>query len=395
MKVTDIQNSKGIKPLKHPLHEIPHLVIEPNYTCNITCKSCYNLNKNYVKSLEEIKSEIDAGLVKRRLETISILGGEPTLHPDLLQIIEYIKNKKLVCQILTNGVLLLADMHDSLLIQIIEQGVDRIILHTDIGQNQDPEKVWNKIDTLFQKFERYNVYYSLSITVYHENTCTIADIIKKYSHFKYFDGILALLKRNSIDIVNKASDKNIVELLPEYHDILKRLALEPVTYIPTSLDDKEISWLLYFYYINCQTYITYRISPLVNQIFRKTFRLLKGKQVFGMVPDPRLFTLNLLFSMLAEFLINPFNLGRIIKLVFKSKFFTHLRFHYILLQSGPEFNREKGKFQLCYHCPDATIRNGKITPVCLADLINPVNGTYSKNFSEELFETVYEHLEAT
>jgi hypothetical protein len=32
---------------------------------------------------------------------------------------------------------------------------------------------------------------------------------------------------------------------------------------------------------------------------------------------------------------------------------------------------ENGDFDMCKNCPDATVRNGKIVPVCMADHIDP------------------------
>jgi len=50
------------------------------------------------------------------------------------------------------------------------------------------------------------------------------------------------------------------------------------------------------------------------------------------------------------------------------------RLHYIAIQVPPEYDDRIHKLRFCYGCPDATIRNGMLTPVCLADLINPLNG---------------------
>ena len=93
MQVNELKSGIKIKPLKYPLKETPHLTIEPNRTCNMECRSCYTLNKHYVKPLDKVKKEIDLAVAKRKLETISLLGGEPTLHPHLSEIIRYIKLK--------------------------------------------------------------------------------------------------------------------------------------------------------------------------------------------------------------------------------------------------------------------------------------------------------------
>jgi hypothetical protein len=81
-------------------------------------------------------------------------------------------------------------------------------------------------------------------------------------------------------------------------------------------------------------------------------------------------------------------------MVRNSRALKDLRFQYILLQDGPRFVPHKNSVQLCYHCPDATIRNGKLTPLCAADLINPMEiSDIRKPVSWDLYYTVYLHME--
>ena len=101
MKTKDFSTRNGIKPLKYGLRETPHATIETNRTCNMQCRSCNNINKDYVKSLALVKAEIDLIGKKRNIQVISLLGGEPTLHPELPEIVSYIKGKGLICQLLS------------------------------------------------------------------------------------------------------------------------------------------------------------------------------------------------------------------------------------------------------------------------------------------------------
>lgn len=134
MKIQKICPDYSIKPWKPAKHMVPHLTIETNMTCNFRCKVCYNLNTSHVKSQETILQEIDIGIQKRKVDTITIMGGEPTLHPDLCKIIRYIKSKKVLCQMLTNGFLIYNDPTDNFLKDLVTSGLDRIILHVDKGQ---------------------------------------------------------------------------------------------------------------------------------------------------------------------------------------------------------------------------------------------------------------------
>jgi hypothetical protein len=90
----------------------------------------------------------------------------------------------------------------------------------------------------------------------------------------------------------------------------------------------------------------------------------------------------------------PGRFGEFFRLLHASGFRKHLRFHYIVLQSAPQFNAEKQCVEICYHCPDATIRNGKLAPVCLADWIAPPGKREGEEPGDAvLARTIYGHLE--
>lgn len=393
MNIADIKSQINLKPLKLSVRDTPHLTIETNLTCNIRCRACYNLNTSYVKSLGEVKKEIDLALQKRNLETITILGGEPTLHPRLIDIIAYIKSKKLICQVLTNGIVFLKDKKNQLLNNMIKTGVDRILLHVDIGQSHVYHDIEKVRETLFSLLEKKKVFFSASTTIYHENKGEIPSLMKRYSYFRYFDGILSLLARNtSSAFSSQASDVQNPELYDEYLNIAQELSVEPAAYIPSSLDDNCISWIMYFYYINSATNKTFCISPELNRLFRKIYRIFTGRHVFGMISNPVLMPFSFLLTSLLEIIFHPTKMLSFMTVLWKSSFLRALRFQYILIQSGPEFHVDKNQIHLCYHCPDATIRNGKLTPVCAADLINPI-GNKHRDISTDLYRVVYEHLE--
>jgi len=388
MQITDIKSGINIKPLKYPLQETPHLTIEPNRTCNMKCRFCYTLNKNYVKSLDEVKKEIDLAVAKRKLETISLLGGEPTLHPQLPEIIRFIKHKKLKCQLLTNGIVLLDDNNDRFLDRLIHAGIDRILLHIDAGQRHIHEDIEGTRHQLFTKLERKKVHFSLSLTIYDENKGEIPRLIKKFSVYKFFDGILAVLARDPLH-----HEIHNTELHYEYESILKELNIDLTAYIPSNLNDEYICWLVYFLFFNANTGETFCISPGADRILRKLLRLITGRQFFAPILSRPLLLFLFLIICLLETFKNPKKILALSRLIKKSCLTKGIRFHFIAIQTPPEFNKEKNQYHICYHCPDATIRNKMLTPVCLADMINPLNTwKRNKNLFKDIYLAVYEHL---
>lgn len=395
MLAKEINPGIRIKPLKLSVSDTPHLTIEPNNTCNIRCKACYNFYKGFVKSVDEVKKEIDIGIQKRKLDVITLLGGEPTIHPHLDEIIAYIKSKSLTCNILTNGVVLLNDHDGSFLERLKKAGVDRIILHVDSGQRHIHNDIEAVREKLFDKFEKANINFSLSVTVYPESSGQIPVIMKKYSKYKNFISILATIARD----FRKDIDKNPVsgnnnDFFCEYKSISEKLNVEPASYIPSSVDDEFVCWLMYFYFINSETGEAFDISPLVSRMFRKIFYHINGRYMFSLKMKMSTFKALMILSSLIEISAHPRKISRFLELIKRSSFLNKIRFQNIVIQNAPEYNVRKRKAQICYHCPDATIRNGKLTPVCLADLLNPLEKYKEEGkASKEFYNAVYEHME--
>jgi hypothetical protein len=392
MNISQINNRKQMKPLKLSLSEMPHLTLEPSMMCNLNCRCCYNTDRRYSKSLRDVQQEVDFALSKRNLESISIVGGEPTLYPYLVELVSYIKSKNLICQFLTNGLLLASERGDALLDKLQQAGIDRIILHVDHGQGRSEKEMNDLCNTLFAKLEKRKIYFSLSVTIYQENKTILAQWLTKYASYKFFDGVLTTQTRNSNgldDAVHPSPD------LSELYDHVQcELAVEPASYIPSSIDDNEVCWLMFFYYINTNTHQTFSISPLFNRFFRTIYRWFLGHHVFAITMNPKYFACSFLITSLVEIFLKPWRIFSLIQLLKNSNWLHALRFQYILMQSGPQYNQVHKQFSLCYHCPDATVRNGKITPVCLANHINPLGSkSQIEQENQKLYTLVYEHMQ--
>ncbi len=79
--------------------------LEVTDKCNTYCRGCYRINgMQGHKTLEQIKEEIALLAKWRNCDNISIAGGEPLIHPDIMEIIAYIKSLKMKPLILTNGI---------------------------------------------------------------------------------------------------------------------------------------------------------------------------------------------------------------------------------------------------------------------------------------------------
>lgn len=91
-------------------------------TCNLSCMHCsrkelLNSSKhNFISNWREIVDKLsDNGVIQ-----IFLTGGEPFLHPDILDMIQYIKERKIYIAILTNGLLLTENMLNKLESMLID-----------------------------------------------------------------------------------------------------------------------------------------------------------------------------------------------------------------------------------------------------------------------------------
>ncbi len=388
MKIQDVQAGVDLRPMKLSVHETPHSTIEPTRECNIECRSCYNLDRGHEKTLDQVKEEIDLACQKRNLQAITLLGGEPTLHPDIAEIIRYVKGKRLICQILTNGIALLDDEDGGFLDSLLAAGVDKILLHMDTGQSHVHRDIDQARRALFDKLEANRVHFSLSVTVYNECGSKIPGLVKEYSRYRYFDGILAVLARDP-----KPPHLQNAEMADEYRSISGELGIEPTAYIPSNLSDSDVSWLMYFYYINADNGRTFGLSPRLDRAFRGLYRRLTGRHLFVIRFPSLSFLPALMLAGLLEVAVRPRRLSDLLGLLGGSRMARSIRFHYIVIQNPPEFDEERQELQLCYNCPDATIRNGMLTPVCVADQVNPLGkNTKALKVDEDLYLAVYGHL---
>jgi hypothetical protein len=382
-----------MQPWKPELKKVPHLTIETNMTCNFGCRNCYNTNRAHVKSLNEIYNEIETGLLKRKADTITLLGGEPTLHPDLEQIIRYIKHKAVVCQMLTNGFILSGPDGEELLAKLIAAGLDRILVHIDKGQEAYPD-TYQAIHFLLKRLEKRRIFVSLSWTIYKNQQENLAGLIKEFCIYKNMDGVLSLLEKNVDDAIR--SDYNgdgMPDMVTEYRSLSESLGLFPSIYIPSSTDDDDITWFIYFYYINSESLITFPISPWLTRAYMRTYLFIRGRELFGKTVMRSSFIPSLFITGLLESVANPRRIKEFFLLLKNSARTKQLRFHYLTIQDGPEFDKFKNRVSICYHCPDASVRNGRITPVCLADRINPFTDSSKHTpVQSDVAEAVYSHL---
>lgn len=93
------------------MHILPRLDLMIAYSCNLSCVGCISLSdrqRDGVASYSEIQDWVHDWQQRITPTVLTIFGGEPCLHPDLLDICTLVRNTWADCTIrlITNGYLL-------------------------------------------------------------------------------------------------------------------------------------------------------------------------------------------------------------------------------------------------------------------------------------------------
>jgi MoaA/NifB/PqqE/SkfB family radical SAM enzyme len=67
--------------------------LEPTEKCNMYCHGCYRKNVNKHKSLEEIAADLDVFDEYRNFDSVSIAGGDPLTHPQVVDIVRMVAER--------------------------------------------------------------------------------------------------------------------------------------------------------------------------------------------------------------------------------------------------------------------------------------------------------------
>jgi len=114
--------------------------------CNIKCKGCYRLVMGEGhKPLEQIKEEILMLKKWRNCDNITLAGGEPTIYPKIIELVQFITDQKMKSVILTNGYAL----NDKLCKDLKKAGLTGFSFHLDSTQTRpefNKEKIKSEAD---------------------------------------------------------------------------------------------------------------------------------------------------------------------------------------------------------------------------------------------------------
>jgi radical SAM protein with 4Fe4S-binding SPASM domain len=185
------------KPCARP----SYIQFYPTLNCNYSCPFCFNRNLPELKDIDVNDfNSILLTLKHLGIDHIDMLGGEPSLHPDLLQLIDLIHHNGLKTTISTNGT------HIDLLTDISKTYPKKSVR---IGVSLNCEKVSDDLHT-------YIITFKPILKSIYSRQRTLPKSCEAYIGMPGIEYFLLFM-----DIMNQNDVKYSVPFYRFYHDILK------------------------------------------------------------------------------------------------------------------------------------------------------------------------------
>ena len=364
-----------MRPLVLPWRgpDMPHAILDINRGCNIRCRACYNGRPAVMRSLEAVERDLDAMQVSRRLHTVTIGGGEPTLHPQLTDIVAAIRRRGLRVALMTNGLLL----DEARLANLRDAGLDLVLLHIDAGQTR-PDLPSNSALAVQQlrlakarMVAGQQLAAGLIVTAYRTDpedvlaavrlvlSCPDLRFLVMTGHvdFESFGDVHGTLEAGFRGRPGAAESQMKAE---HFRELIRRhFRAIPFARLlsqgPLSYD----AWLSYRA-VASRDAAVFLSSSLLERVALRALRIGLGRHVFFHVETPRAARLQVVWNALLGGSVRSLRLlGR-----------GPLAMKYIVCQQGPTPDAD-GRLSVCRDCPDAVWRDDRWWPVCLADRTAP------------------------
>lgn len=367
---------------------VPHGALDLLRGCNIRCKGCYNVRPQHTKTLDEIAAEMDLLLALRRLHTVTLSGGEATLHPQLPDIVRMVRRRGVHAALITNGLRL----DDALLRELKDAGLEVVFLHIQSEQvraDLPPDPTAAQVLALRRRKAEQAAMAGLDVgyafTVFRGNLHDLPGLLREMFDSPHVSHTLVTeygpfdrMGRLTGDVSGGLRAVGPPPAAPapdadvpgegEIAATLQAMGLRPFSYVPSNVSDCDPRWLSYTVAVvqrpHHETLVVALRAALVERLFIRLARALSGRYPFYHRPNPRRFRRQLVLNALSGGRVA----GNLHVLGAARRPGAALRDKHIVFQRAPALSSD-GRVLFCRECPDATIRDGRLVPSCLSDRI--------------------------
>ncbi|MBF0105355.1 MAG: radical SAM protein [Deltaproteobacteria bacterium] len=364
--------------------------LEVTTSCNLACEGCYRPNeKNGHKTLAQIAEELAVLKKLRKSDCISIAGGDPLVHPEIVEIVRMIKDGGWKPILNTNGLKLTPE----LLKDLKKAGVYGFTFHIDTTQKRSDSKASVEADhnALRLKFAQMlanegGIGCSFNQTVSVKTLDQVPDVIRWAKQYPDIVHTMVFILFRSPDLNDEALDfyaygkkmeiENMYKESPwggdrliKANEVVAKIKeadplYEPNSYLGGTADPMSTKWLLASRVARGSTTFGYT-SPRLMEISQHINHLFKGTWLS--YADPKTTSL----GRIASFLLAPFDkkMRAVARRIFIHTIKTPLSLFkpayvqtFAIIQ--PVDFMADGSLNMCDSCPDITVHNGKLYWSC-------------------------------
>jgi MoaA/NifB/PqqE/SkfB family radical SAM enzyme len=182
VRVNNYPDHRTLYRLPWSLADNPIAWLEPTETCNIYCDGCYRANvKNGAKALVDVERDLDVFSRYRNFDGVSIAGGDPLTHPDIVRIVERVRERGFKPIVNTNAVALT----DTLLKDLASAGLVGFTFHVDSKQRRPGWKGKSETELNALRLELAervaavgDISVAFNATVYEDNLPEVPEILE-------------------------------------------------------------------------------------------------------------------------------------------------------------------------------------------------------------------------
>lgn len=364
--------------------------LEVTDKCNTYCRGCYRINgMQGHKTLEQIKEEIALLKKWRNCDNISVAGGEPLIHPQILDIIAYIKSLKMKPLILTNGIRL--ENNRPLMEELKRAGAIGFTFHIDSEQARPHWKGKSEME-LFELRQHYadmahdvgGLFVSFGMTVYPGNLDFVPEMVKWANrNIDRVHGLVLIGFRNAVmegdfdyyaqgekvdlrtSYVADSDEESYLTSTDVYNTIKAHFPhYETSAYMGGSNAHDKITWLVSAQ-LGRRGKMYGSVGAKVMELFQVFHHLQHGTYVIYS-PGNKIPKIAFLLGLLdkgvrktarawfGDFLRHP------------QRLFQPLYVQSIGIIQGPDLLPD-GRVDMCESCPDMTVWDGKLVHSCRMD----------------------------
>ena len=370
------------------LNDNPIAWIEVTDICNIHCEGCYRQYLSGHKSLEQLKTEVDFFIKWRNPDNFSIAGGEPLIHPQIIDLVAYIASKGVKPVILSNGVAL----NPKILHALKGAGLAGFTMHVDSHQNRPHWKNKNEKDhnELRQHIADMvaaegGLFLVFNSTVYPDTYHEIPDIVRwGQANIKKVQGLVFITYRTATSEDNIGTDINDQEVditklsytresfhdhfvtAPEVHQIIQENFPEYETsgYLGGSIRHDSYKWLDAAM-IGTKRKMFGSVGKTTMELAQTGHHLLKGRYL-AYLTSGQIGSKIFFLSPWDKFVRKANNLWLKDVLHHPGHLFDQIYLQSIGIIQAPDILPD-GRADMCDSCPDITYLDGKFVNSCRLD----------------------------